>query len=110
MVLKQHLSGNTLLVISYECTLSDGARRPTGIPPRHFQGSPGFETLGMAEVDKTAFVSVSAWKTREQADAATTKAAEWVKANSRDQFALRHNYIGDLTIDTDAREPATSLR
>jgi len=75
-----------------------------------FQDSPGFETLGMAEVGKTAFVSVSTWKTREQADAATTKAAEWVKANSNEQFALRHNYIGDLTIDTDAREPATSLR
>ena len=74
-----------------------------------FQASPGFETLGLAEVDKTAFVSVSTWRTREQADAATTKAADWVKDNGREQFALRHNYVGDLTIDIDAREPVASV-
>ena len=75
-----------------------------------FQASPGFESLGVSEVDKDAFVSVSTWQTREQADSATAKAAEWVKANSSEQFTLRHNYIGDLTIDADARELVTAVR
>ena len=75
-----------------------------------FQASPGFESLGVSEVDKDSFVSVSTWQTREQADTATAKAAEWVKANSNDQFTLRHNYIGDLSIDADARELAAAVR
>jgi heme-degrading monooxygenase HmoA len=81
----------------------------TGLVPL-FEASPGFESLGVAEVDKNSFVSVSTWKTREQADAASMKAADWLKSNSRDQFALRHNYIGDLTIDTEARESAGTGR
>ena len=75
-----------------------------------FQQSDGFVSYGVARIDKDAFVSLSTWETRAQADAATTKAAEWVKANSNDQFTLRHNYIGDLTIDADARELVTAVR
>ena len=72
-----------------------------------FQSSPGFESFAVSEVDKTAFISVSTWQTREQADAATVKAADWVRANSREQFTLRQNYVGDLTIDADKRTPVT---
>jgi heme-degrading monooxygenase HmoA len=75
-----------------------------------FQASPGFESLGVSEVDKDSFVSVSTWQTREQADTATAKAAEWVKANSDERFTLRHNYIGDLAIDADSRQLATTVR
>ena len=75
-----------------------------------FQASPGFQSLGVSEVDKESFVSVSTWQTREQAETATAKAADWVKANSSEQFTLRHNYIGDLAIDVDARELATAVR
>jgi len=75
-----------------------------------FQASPGFQSLGLSEVDKKSFVSVSTWQTREQADTATTKAADWVKANSSEQFTLRHTYIGDLAIDADVRELATAVR
>ena len=70
----------------------------TGMAPL-FQHSPGFVSYGVAKIDKAAFVSLSTWNTREQADAATSKAAGWVKANSHDRFALRENYIGDLAID-----------
>jgi heme-degrading monooxygenase HmoA len=70
----------------------------TGMAPL-FQHSPGFLSYGVAKIDKAAFVSVSTWETREQADAATSKAAGWVNANSQDRFALRENYVGDLAID-----------
>jgi heme-degrading monooxygenase HmoA len=70
-----------------------------------FKDSTGFVSFGVAQIDKAAFVSLSTWETREQADAATAKAADWVKANSRDRFALRENYVGDLAIDTAHRKP-----
>jgi len=72
-----------------------------------FEHSNGFVSYGVAQIDKTAFVSLSTWETRAQADEATAKAADWVKTNSRDRFALRENYVGDLAIDTSHREPAS---
>jgi len=71
-----------------------------------FKDSDGFVSYGVAQVDKNAFVSISTWETRAQADTAATKAADWVKANSEDRFTLRINYVGDLAIDTGHREPA----
>ena len=81
----------------------------TGMAPL-FQRSPGFVSYGVARVDNAAFVSVSTWETREQADAATGKAAGWVKDNSQDRFALRENYIGDLAIDIRAAKTAELAR
>ena len=67
-------------------------------------------SYGVAKIDKAAFVSLSTWETREQADAATTKAAGWIKANSQDRFTLRENYIGDLAIDIEAAKTADLAR
>jgi heme-degrading monooxygenase HmoA len=80
----------------------------TGLVPV-FQSSPGFLSMGVAKVGKAAFISLSKWETRAQADTATAKAADWVKANSHGHFTLRETYIGDLTIDTDSREPMLSV-
>jgi heme-degrading monooxygenase HmoA len=71
-----------------------------------FQKSDGFVSYGVAQIDKDAFVSISTWQTRAQADAATAKAAAWVKTNSQDHFTLRESYTGDLAID--AAMPAPS--
>ena len=71
-----------------------------------FKESDGFVSYAVAQVDKNAFVSLSTWETRMQADTAAIEAADWVKANSEDRFTLRINYIGDLAIDTGHREPA----
>ena len=70
-----------------------------------FQESDGFVSYGIAQVDKDAFVSLSTWETHEQANAAAAKAADWVRANSRDRFALRKNYVGDLSIDIGSAKP-----
>ena len=81
----------------------------TGMVPL-FQQSPGFVSYGVAQIDKTAFVSLSTWLTHEQADAATAKAASWVKDNSHERFALRENYTGDLAIDVRSHKPAELAR
>ena len=44
-----------------------------------FQQSDGFVSYGVAKIDDRAFMSLSTWETRAQADAATTKAADWVR-------------------------------
>jgi len=75
-----------------------------GIMPL-FQKSDGFVSYGVARIDKAAFVTLSTWETHEQANAATATAADWVKTNGRDRFALRENYVGDLAIDTSAVMP-----
>src|SRR6185312_13611521 len=81
------------------------SKAEAGIVPL-FQHSDGFVSYGVAQIDKDAFVSLSTWETRAQGDAATAKAADWVKTNSRDRFTLRENYVGDLAIDT--REPVSA--
>jgi heme-degrading monooxygenase HmoA len=68
-----------------------------------FEQSPGFVSYAVAQVDDTKFVSVSTWQMHEQADAATAKAAVWVKDHSRDRFTLRQTYTGDLAIDIQAK-------
>jgi heme-degrading monooxygenase HmoA len=75
-----------------------------------FKESQGFVSYGVAQVEENAFVSISTWETRAQADTAAAKAAEWVKANSRDRFTLRTNYVGDLAIDAGRREPVPTAR
>ena len=72
-----------------------------------FQDSDGFVSYGVAQVDTDAFISLSTWETRAQADAATTKAADWVAANAKEDFTLRNSYVGDLAIDagTPAQAP-----
>lgn len=70
-----------------------------------FQKSNGFVSFGVAQIDKTSFASLSTWETHEQANTATAKAADWVKANSRDRLSLRENYVGDLAIDVGSAKP-----
>ena len=82
------------------------SKAEAGIVPL-FQHSDGFVSYAVASIDKDAFVSLSTWETRAQADAATTKAAAWVKSNFNDQFTLRESYVGDLAID--AGTPAASI-
>ena len=75
-----------------------------GIVPL-YQKSNGFVSYGVAQIDNATFASLSTWETNEQANMATAKAADWVKANSRDRFSLREGYSGDLAIDVSSTKP-----
>jgi heme-degrading monooxygenase HmoA len=59
--------------------------------------SPGFVFYSTTDVGGGRFVSVSTWDTREQAEAAAAKSAEWVSANMADSIALQENLIGEMT-------------
>jgi hypothetical protein len=48
-------------------------------------------------VGRGRFVSVSTRETRDQADAAATRSAEWVAENMGDSVALEENLIGEMT-------------
>src|SRR5437764_13478679 len=60
--------------------------------------SPGFVFYSTTDVGGGRFVSVSTWQTREQAEAATEKAAQWVSENLADSISLQENLIGEMTI------------
>ena len=59
--------------------------------------SPGFVFYSTTDVGGGRFVSVSTWQTRDQAEAATEKAAQWVSENLADSVSLEENLIGEMT-------------
>jgi heme-degrading monooxygenase HmoA len=59
--------------------------------------SPGFVFYSTTDVGGGRFVSVSTWETREQAETAAAKSAEWVSENLADSIALEENLIGEMT-------------
>jgi heme-degrading monooxygenase HmoA len=61
------------------------------------RNSPGFVFYSVTDAGDGRLVSVSTWETREQAEAAAAKSAEWVSENMADSIALRENLIGEMT-------------
>lgn len=59
--------------------------------------SPGFVFYSVTNVGAERFVSVSTWETREQAEAATAKSADWVSENLADSVELEENLVGEMT-------------
>jgi heme-degrading monooxygenase HmoA len=59
--------------------------------------SPGFVFYSVTDVGDGRLVSVSTWQTREQAEAAAAKSAEWVSENLANSIALQENLIGEMT-------------
>ena len=59
--------------------------------------SPGFVFYSTTDVGGGRFVSVSTWESRDQAEAATEKAAQWVSENLSDSVSLEENLVGEMT-------------
>ncbi len=79
---------------SYEEFVDQARQR---MAPFH-RDSPGFVSYSLTDVGDGRFVSVSTWETREQAEAATSMTAEWIRsANLADSVALEENLIGEMT-------------
>ena len=79
---------------SYEEFLDQARQR---MAPFH-RDSPGFVSYSLTDLGDGRFVSVSTWETREQAQAATSRTAEWIRsANLSDSVSLEENLIGEMT-------------
>jgi heme-degrading monooxygenase HmoA len=74
--------------------LVEQARR--GLAPI-LRNSPGFVFYSVTDVGGGRFVSVSTWESREQAEAAAARSAEWVSENMAASVALQENLIGEMT-------------
>jgi heme-degrading monooxygenase HmoA len=59
--------------------------------------SPGFVFYSFSDVGDGRLVSVSTWETREQAEAASSKTAQWVSENVADSVSLQEELIGEMT-------------
>jgi heme-degrading monooxygenase HmoA len=71
-------------------------RAQNGLAPI-YRESPGFVVYSTTDVGGGRFVSVSTWESREQAEAATQTAAQWVKDNLADSVSLEENLVGEMT-------------
>ena len=59
--------------------------------------SPGFVFYSTTDVGGGRFVSVSTWESREQAETAAARSAEWVSENMAGAVTLEENLIGEMT-------------
>jgi hypothetical protein len=89
----------TLRVATYKITkgsfqeIADTAK--TGML-KTFQDKPGFLRYGMADIGDHSLLSLSLWKTHEEAEASAPVAASWMRDNLADRVELKSNYVGDL--------------
>jgi hypothetical protein len=67
----------------------------TGLLPK-FKEQPGFIRYGVADVGDQTLMSISLWKTHDEAQASVPVAANWVRDNMSDRVELRNNFIGEL--------------
>ena len=74
--------------------LMDQARQ--GLAPI-LRDSPGFIFYSVTDVGDGRLVSVSTWESREQAEAAAAKSADWVSENMAGSLSLQENLIGEMT-------------
>jgi hypothetical protein len=64
---------------------------------RTFRDQPGFIRYGLADTGDNTCLSLSLWETREEAEAATRVAADWIRDSAlNDRIELRTSQIGDL--------------
>jgi heme-degrading monooxygenase HmoA len=61
-----------------------------------FRKQPGFVAYGLVKTGADTAISISAWQTREQADAAVQAAASWVKENIAEVTESVQNHVGDV--------------
>ena len=64
-----------------------------------FRTQPGFKAYSVFASDEK-IISFSAWETAEAAEAANTKAADWVAENLSDEIELQKTQIGEIYFST----------
>jgi antibiotic biosynthesis monooxygenase len=64
-----------------------------------FEAQPGFRAYTLSEADGEIF-SLSAWDSKEQAEAASAVVAEWVAENMADDLTLIEARFGEIMFST----------
>lgn len=59
--------------------------------------SPGFVSYALTDVGGGRFVSLSAWETREQAEAGQAKSVDWINHHLAVSVVLQEKLIGEMT-------------
>lgn len=67
-----------------------------------FRAQPGFIGYGLVKTGDDSLISISAWQSAQQADAANQTAAQWVKDNVAAVFVSVENHVGDLAFFSSA--------
>ena len=64
-----------------------------------FREHHGFIGYSLLDVHETEIVSVSVWRSHQDAEEATALAAEWVAQNIADRIELERSIVGDTFFD-----------
>jgi heme-degrading monooxygenase HmoA len=83
----------------YTCnpgTLDEVVRRAEADVLPLFRSQPGFIAYEVVKTGDDRGVSISTWKSAEQAQAAVATAAGWVKENLADALVSVENHVGEL--------------
>jgi heme-degrading monooxygenase HmoA len=67
-----------------------------------FRAQPGFRRYTGIRTGENSVVSLSTWDTRQEADAAIQKAAEWVKQNIAADIVSVSNHVGEVAFSEGA--------
>jgi heme-degrading monooxygenase HmoA len=62
-----------------------------------FRNQPGFVGYGIVKAGEDSVISISFWRSRQEADAAGQVAASWAKDNLAEVTFTAQNYVGDLS-------------
>jgi heme-degrading monooxygenase HmoA len=73
-------------------------RAESGLLPI-FKAQPGFKAYSVLETDGT-IISFSAWDSAADAEAASSKAADWVAENTSDEMELESSRVGEVLFST----------
>jgi hypothetical protein len=99
-----------LRITTYEITKGTfgeiAEKTKDGLLPK-FQEQDGFIRYGVADTGDKMCVSISLWKSPEQAATATKVGADWFRENLSDRVELKSNMEGDLAFFEGAKEPVT---
>ena len=71
-----------------------------------FEAQPGFISYSVVVTSDTELISISAWETKEEAEAAVSSAADWVRENISDLIESVSNHVGEIAFANRAKAPA----
>lgn len=67
-----------------------------------FQAQPGFRRYAAIKTGEDSVISISTWDTKQDADAAVQKAADWVKPNIADKIVSAQTSVGEVVFNIES--------
>ena len=74
-----------------------------------FEAQPGFVSYSVVVTSDTELISISAWESKEAAEAAVSSAAHWVRDNIAELIESVDNRVGEIAFSNRLKAPAGGI-